>query len=229
MSSSTENSLAQVVLIEPEAALRNRVRPHLGGMGEAVDVVATIEEAQARAGFTERLLVLARGRGDPRYAAELACAFDIYAARNPARLSVIEVGRGDLPEGKGATSYLHELDRTLACTQFVAPGGAADASLGLAEDFPHDTYRALARVGELACGMVYLVRNRVSGLKELLVQTRDDDLAAGAVAAAIYRNLRLRAGSCVDMLRHEITRHHSFISSTSLPHDLARQAELAAA
>ncbi|HZZ92937.1 MAG TPA: hypothetical protein VFE23_10255 [Usitatibacter sp.] len=222
--------MPHVVLIEPEGLLRSLVRPHLGAMGEGLHVVGTLEEAQALPRFREGLLVLARGRSDARYAAELACAFDLHAADEPVRLVVLETGAAAFPEGNVAWTYLHEIDRTLACTHFT-PGGAegVDPRLGLAEDFPHDTYRPLARVGELACGAVYLVRNRVSGFKELLVQTCDDQIASGAVAQALYRNFRSRARPWIDMLRHEVTRHHSFISSSSLPFDLARQVDLAAA
>jgi len=217
--------MAHVVLIEPEAFLRALVRPHVVALGEDLDVVASIEEAQARACNAPGLMVLARGRGDPGYAAELACAFDVYAANDPTRLIVLETGAP--PAGKGASAYVHEIDRTLAGTQFAPPAEPASCRLDLAAGFPCDAYQALSRVGELACGPVYLVRNRVSGVKELLVQTADDHPAASGVAHALYRNLRERAHP-VDILRHEIARHHSFISSSSLPFDLARQADLAA-
>jgi hypothetical protein len=220
-----EISMAHVVLIEPEAFLRSLVRPHVGALGEGIDVVSSVEEAQARAHNAAPLVVLARGCGDARYAAELACAFDLYAASDPARLILLETGA--VPVGKAAAAYVHEIDRTLAGIQFTPPAQAGDARFGLVEEFPCDTYQPLARVGELPCGLVYLVRNRVSGLKELLVQTADDHPAASAVAHAIYRNFRERARP-VDMLRHELARHHSFISSSSLPFDLARQADLAA-
>ena len=219
---------AHIVLIEPEGLLRHLMRPHLGGMGDGLEVVGSIEEAQSRVGFGAPAIVVARGRGDPRFAAELACAFDVGAGE-AARLIVLEAGTGPLPAGRAASAYLHEVDRTLACMQFCAPATEShDARLELAPDFPCDTYRALARVGEVACGHVYLVRNHVSGLKELLVQTRDDHPAAPQVAQAIYRNFADRGRPWLDMLRHEVTPHHSFISSVTLPFDLARQAELAA-
>jgi len=220
--------MAHVVLIEPEACLRSLVRPHVGALGEGIEVVATVEEAQSRTRNASGLLVLARGRGDPRYAAELACGFDVYAAQDPVRLIVLETGAGPAPAGRAARAYLHEIDRTVAGVQFAPPPEPAEARLGLADEFPRDTYHALSRVGELPCGRVYLVRNRVSGLKELLVQTADDHPAAGAVAEALYRNFGSRARPWVDMLRHELARHHSFISSSSLPFDLAQQAGLAA-
>jgi len=219
--------MAHVVLIEPDAFLRSLVRPHLGALGEDMEVVASIEEAQARARHCAGLVVLARGRGDAGYAAELACAFDVYAANDPVRLIVLDAGAGAMPAGKAVGAYLLEIDRTLAGTQFSSPAEQADAHGGLADDFPRDTYQVLARVGELPCGLVFLVRNRVSALKELLVQTADDHPAASGVAHALYRNFRGRAGAS-DMLRHEVSRHHSFISSSSLPFDLARQADLAA-
>lgn len=218
--------MPHVVLIEPEAFLRGLLRPHLGGLGEEVEVVATVEEAQARARNCAGLVVLARGRGDAGLAAELACAFDVYAASEPTRLIVLDAG-GAVPAGKAVGAYLLEVDRTLAGTQRPTPREKADAHAGLAEDFPADAYQVLARVGELPCGLVFLVRNRVSGLKELLVQTADDDPASSAVAHALYRNFSARARP-TDMLRHEVARHHSFISSSSLPFDLARQAGLAA-
>jgi hypothetical protein len=220
--------MAHVVLIEPERVLRSAVRVHVGALGEGIEVVDSIEEAQLRASRVERLLVLARGRGDARYGAELACAFDVYAADDPARLIVLEPGAGPVPAGKALATYLHEIDRTLAGTQFTTPVDTADPLLGLADDFPRDTYQALSRVGELPCGLVFLVRNRVSGLKELLVQTADDHPAASAVAEALYRSFRERARPWAQMLRHEVARYHSFICSGSLPFDLAQQAGLAA-
>jgi hypothetical protein len=220
--------MAHVVLIEPEGFLRSLVRPHVGALGEGIEVVASIEEAQERARHAAGAVVLARGRGDAGYAAELACAFDVYAANDPTRLIVLEPGAGPVPAGKAASTYLHEIDRTVAGTQFSVPGGPADTALGLAQDFPCDTYQALSRVGELPCGLVFLVRNRVSGMKELLVQTADDHPAASRVAEALYRNFRERSRPWARMLRHELARYHSFISSSSLPFDLARQAGLAA-
>lgn len=218
-----------IVLIEPEASLRSLLRPHLGAMGEGICIAGSIEEAQSRAVFGSRALVVARGHGDARFAAELACAFDVGAGSDAARLIVLEAGGGPLPAGRAASAYLHEIDRTVACTQFSPPMPEAhDARLELAPDFPCDMYRALARVGEVACGHVYLVRNRVSGVKELLVQTRDDHPAAAQVAQALYRNFGERGRPWVDVLRHEVTPHHSFISSVTLPFDLARHAELAA-
>ena len=218
-----------IVLIEPEGLLRNLLRPHLGAMGEGLAVVGSIEEAQSRAGPGARAIVIARGHGDARFAAELACAFDVGAASDTARLIVLDAGCASLPPGRAASAYLQEVDRTVACMQFCPPVPEAhDARMGLAPDFPCDTYRALARVGEVACGYVYLVRNRVSGLKELLVQTRDDHPAAAQVAQALYRNFAQRGREGFDVLRHEVTPHHSFISSVTLPFDLARHAELAA-
>jgi len=218
--------MPHVVLIEPEAFLRSLLRSHLGALGEAVEVVATVDEAQAHARNCAGLVVLARGRGDAGLAAELACAFDVYAANAPTRLIVLDAGAA-LPSGKGVGAYLLEVDRTLAGTQLPAPSGKPEAHAGLADDFPRDAYQVLARVGELPCGLVFLVRNRVSGLKELLVQTADDDAGSSGVAHALYRNFRARARA-TEMLRHEVARHHSFISSSSLPFDLARQAGLAA-
>ena len=220
--------MAHVVLIEPEAGLRNLVRPHLGALGQGIEVVATVEEAQSRTRHASGLLVLARGRADPRYAAELACAFDVYADDDPTRLIVLEMGAGALPAGGAPAAYLHEIDRTLEGTDFAPPPEEAETQLGLADQFPRGTYQALSRVGELPCGLVYLVRNRVSGLKELLVQTDDGHPAASAVAEALYRNFATRARPWIDTLRHQLARHHSFISSGSLPFDLAQQAGLAA-
>ena len=198
-------------------------------MGEGLEVVGSIDEAQSRMGSGEPAIVVARGRGDPRFAAELACAFDLGFGPDAARLIVLEAGVAPVAAGRAAHAYLHEVDRTLACTQFSPPAPEShDARLELAPDFPFDTYRALARVGEVACGDVYLVRNHVSGLKELLVQTRDDHPAAPQVAQAVYRNFADRGRPWVDVLRHEVTPHHSFISSVTLPFDLARQAERAA-
>ena len=218
---------AHIVLIEPQGSLRDLMRPRLGALGEGLGIVGTLEEAQARVGFGELAIVIARGRGDPGLAAELACAFDVGA--DAARLIVLETGSAPLPAGRAASAYLHEVDRTLACMRSCPPvPEAVDAWLELAPDFPCDTYKALARVGEVACGHVYLVRNHATGLKELLVQTRDDHVDAPQVAQALYRNFAGRGRPWVDVLRHEVTRHHSFISSATLPFDLARQAELAA-
>ncbi len=220
--------MAHVLVLEEEPFLRNLVRPHLSALGESVHVVESIEEAQRRASARDSALLVVRGRGEARYAAELACAFEPRSGATLVRLILLETGATTPPEGKGAAAYLHELDRTIACSQFPQPFAARGAAgcEGLAPDFPHDAYQAVARVGALDGGVVFLVRSRITGRKDLLVQTSDDEIASGAVVQALYRNFRACARPFVDILRHEVGRNHSFVASGCLPFDLARQAQL---
>jgi hypothetical protein len=218
--------VSRVVVIEPDAAMRQRIRPGIAALAQGALVVETVDEAEARC--RPGAMVIARSSGEARFGAALACAFELQEGPAQIRLFAIDMGAGEPPPGSEAGAFLREIDRVVAGRELSrlmdAPRSANCP--GLAADFPHDLCAPLIRVGQLDCAEIYLVRNRVTGGKELLVQIADDAARAGDVAQALYRNFHGRCRPWTESLRHEITRHHSFISAASLPIELARLAQL---
>ncbi len=212
----------RVIVIEPEGARRARLIAHLGLARARVSMVACIAEAQSRLDAAEPAIVVARNEGGPEIAASLACAFDFEAFAHGLRIVVFNT-----PAAQDATHYLRAVDRTLAGLRL--PTGAmpdpARERLALPEEFPRD-FAALSRLGRLPCAEMFLVRSRVSARKELLLQVSDCEPGGGMVTEALYRLFRARRPPGA-MLRHEATRHHSFLSSTWMPMELASSVEQA--
>ncbi len=215
----------RIVVIEPDPVLRHRVRHHLDTLSDRADVAASVEEAQELAWIAGDVLVVARGDGPPEAAARLACAFDLSDGVAPGtRLVVLGSCAGIGTDAAATSAYLHEVDRIIA-RMMLPPAERRDAGAlepRLAPDFPLDAYQPLAHLGETRAANVFLVRNRVSGCKELLVQVEDSDEEARPILASLYRSRgrKLRADRSWPSFRHEIAALYSFVACDSLPFDL---------
>lgn len=205
------------VVVEPDQALRPTFLHRFASLGDAFRVAGSIEEAQDLASRPRPCTVMARNPGGAALAAAMACGFDLGAA--PLRLVLVATDQ--------ARAFYHEVDRMVAELQ-LPRAVPAKADL-VPEDFPHSTYQVQARLGGADCAGILLVRHRISGQKELLVQVQEC-AAAEQVAHALYgayRNLRLRGKVAGKVLRHELTRNHSYIAPGSLPLEFARVVEAA--
>jgi hypothetical protein len=200
-------------------AWRTALQGRLAALGDHLELVGSIAEAQERASFEPRALVLARNAGGAAAAAAAACGFDL--AQGPGAVRLVFIA------SHAVSHFFHEVDRSVAEFQ-LRPEQAAPPLRGLPEEFPHQTYVPLGRVGSVACAELLLVRHRITGSKELLVQVEEGACAA-EVADTLYRNFRARIAVAANVLRHELTRHHSFIAPGSIPFDFARQVDEATA
>jgi hypothetical protein len=211
--------MARVIVVEPVPAWHDGLRGRLAGLGGRLEIAGSIAEAQECAAGAHPCLVLARNTRGEEAAAAAACGFDL--SRGPRELRLV------LFACESAGQFCHEVERTVAESLLPVEVRAASVE-GLPPEFPHPTYHPIRRVGRLACAELLLVQHRISGLKELLVQVQEGDYAA-EVAGVLYRNFRARGAVAGKVLRHELTRHHSFIAPGSIPFDLARDVYEAAA
>lgn len=222
--------MSRIIVIEPETAYRNAIRPHLAALGESVEVLATIEEAQYRGAQAADLLI-ARNAGGALEAARFACGFDLRVGPEGVRLVLMSpAGTGAAPLG----DFLQEIDAVIARVMLppAAPVRAFPGESPVSDDFPQDAYEPLERLGGLECAELLRVRNRVTGRKELLVQVADAHDGAQWVVRALYEEHRLheRASPAarVPHLRHEMTGLHSFLASDLIPLDFASKVETSA-
>lgn len=212
------------IVIEPDARLRGLVRARLSALGDALDVVGGLEEGQARLGIKRPALVIARGRGDASLANALACAFDLQEGPASLRLLVLTLAHEGACATRDPGAYLHDLDVVMAGTRMPEAAAARGEPAAITADFPRDVYESISHVGGMEAAEIFWTRQRVTGRKELVVQVADSDPAAPCVTEALYADFAAR-GSAAGVLRHEVTRHHSFIASASLPLDLARRVD----
>jgi hypothetical protein len=211
--------LPRVIVVEPVPSFRDALGTRLIALGERLAVVDTMAEAQEWAAAAPSVLVIARNAGGADHAAASACGFDL--AQGPGALRLVLVA------AHAVSHYFHEVDRTVAEALLPAepvPHGVP----GLPAEFPHGTYVPLRQVGRAACAELVLVRHRITGAKELLVQVEEQACAA-EVQRMLYRNFQARQAVATGVLRHELTRHHSFIASRSIPLDFARHVDEAVA
>jgi hypothetical protein len=211
--------VSRVIVVEPLPAFRTALHARLSALGRRLVLVDNIAQAQEEAAAAPRALVLARNSGGPDAAAAAACGFDFAESPGAVRLILVT--------SHAISHFFHEVDRTVAEALLPAEH-AAHGIEGLPEEFPYGTYVPLGRVGRVGCAELLLVRHRITGAKELLVQVEEQSSAA-EVSRTLYRNFKARLAVATRVLRHELTRHHSFIAPGAIPFDLARQVEEAAA
>lgn len=222
--------MPRIIVVERDAALRNAIRPHLAALGESLEVLATVEEAQLRGAQAADLLI-ARNPGGALEAVRFACAFELRMGPEGVRLVLVSpAGPGPAPLG----DFLQEIDAIIA--RVMLPTAATVRALAgegpVAADFPQDAFEPLERLGALDCAEVLRVRNRVTGQKEMLVQVEDAHDGAQWVVRALYeehrRHVPTSPAARVPHLRHEITGLHSFLASRLIPLDFASKVEGAA-
>lgn len=208
-----------VIVVEPDAQVRDALRARHLALGASFALTPSIEEAQQLALQAARAVIMARNTGGAAAAAAAACGFDLAAGPSFVRLI--------LAATPSSSRFIHEVERVVAESSLPPLAeGRSRASVGhLPEEFPHASYVPLARVGRARCADIVLVRNRIVGAKELLVQVEEDPDGACDVAGTLYRIFKARAAVPPPMLRHELTRHHSYIAAGPLPLEFAREVD----
>ena len=214
----------RLVVVERDARVRAMLRPHFSPVAERVHIVAEEAEAHELVRFSPSALVLARNAEGAAHAARVACGFELQAGPGAVRLVLLGAKDVALASARQLSAYLHDLDQCVAVSS-LPPSRTGDepARVEVAEDFPRDFFAPLARIGGMSGADIFLALNRITGRKELVVQVADDNESAFAAAEVMYA--QLEGCSACGPLRHEITRHHSFFSSRSLPLDLAQRAD----
>ena len=210
--------MTRVIVVDPDARVRESLRARQPALGPALALTPSIIEAQELAQQAERSIIVARNLEGPEAAAAAACGFDLAAGPSFVRLI--------LACAPSSTRFIHEVERIVAESSLPA-GPDADAGRvdSLPQEFPHVSYVPLARVGRARCAEILLVRNRIVGARELLVQVDEDPAGASEVAGAVYRSFAARAEVPARLLRHELTRDHSYIAAGPLPMEFAREVD----
>lgn len=217
--------MIRVVVLEPSSGLREVLRMHLSGIGPELHVAASLEEAQRAYAAAE--LVVVRSGLDPDLAAAYPCAFELD--REGCGVRLVALATHEVPAGREAGKYVHEIDRLLAARAW--PGALQPvAAPGIPPDFPTGQFEPLGRLGSLPAAQILRVRERISGRKAIVVQVDDAHPEGPAATRRLYRAFAARGGPG-SFLRHEYTPLHSFIHVDALPLDFAtaREHEAAAA
>ncbi|QJR10680.1 hypothetical protein DSM104443_01747 [Usitatibacter rugosus] len=225
----------RIYVVEPDAELRKAIRPHLSALGENAGVIESVDGAPCEVPPGQDLLVIVRSPAVACRAAEFACGLDLCRDRHGVRLVVMGTTFDDPPSAKAVAEYLHELDQVIARVllppaERIGSSRAKDGS-AIPADFPHDAYEAIRHMGELRNAHLLLVRNRVTGEKELLVQIEDSQAGAEAVSEILYAehlcHLNADPRRRKPVLRHEMTGYHSFVTCATIPVNLAEKVERA--
>ena len=206
--------MVRIIIVEPDPRVRDSVQARHLALGAALRITGDMAQAQELVAAVPRALVIARNHGGPEAAAAAACGFDL--SRGPAFVRLV------LASTPAAPLFIHEVERLVAELSLPFEARRADGLPGLPAEFPHASYVAVSRAGRARCADLLLVRNRITGAKEWLVQVEEEPGAAEDVEAAIYRNFRQRAAVTSGLLRHELTRNHSYVGAGPLPLDFAR-------
>ena len=209
--------MTRVIVVEPDPRVRDSLQARRLAPTDALTLTASMEEAQEHCQQAERSLVIVRNTAGPEAAAAAACGFDLAAGPLFVRLVMLATA--------SSSRFVHEAEcivAELSLPPLPSPHAALD---GLPGEFPHASYFPLARVGRARCADILLVRNRILGAKELLVQVDEDPAGAWDVAEALYRDFKSRPVRPAGLLRHELTRDHSYIAAGPLPLEFAREVD----
>ena len=210
--------MTRVIIVDPDPRARDIIdarHPLLHGLLALTDDLAHAQELVQAA---SRSVVIVRHAAGPEGAAAAACGFDLAAGPGFVRLLMLST--------PSRTRFVHEVDRLVAELSLPQEVAALKQVTGLPAEFPHGSYLPVARVGRARCSEIFLVRNRIAGTKELLVQVDEDAFGALDVATALYRNFDSRS-ALQGLLRHELTGDHSYIAAGALPFDFAHEVDQA--